>query len=68
MYTLWKGKWKIREPYNYLQAKQVGCHIITIPPSTIDKIEKFGKSFSELTKETVKAFLNDSKKSNFKIK
>jgi transaldolase len=25
----------VREPYNYLQAKQLGCHIITIPPSTI---------------------------------
>ena len=27
----------VREPYNYLQAKQLGCHIITIPPSTIEK-------------------------------
>ena len=57
----------VREPYNYLQAKQLGCHIITIPPSIIDKIEKFGKSFDQLTKETVKAFLIDSKKSKFKI-
>src|SRR5210317_966922 len=57
----------VREPYNYLQAKQLGCHIITIPPSIIEKIEKFGKSFNQLTKETVKAFLVDSKKSNFKI-
>jgi transaldolase len=57
----------VREPYNYLQAKQVGCHIITIPPSIIEKIENFGKSFDELTKETVSAFLEDSKKSNFKI-
>jgi transaldolase len=57
----------VREPYNYLQAKQLGCHIITIPPSIIEKIEKFGKSFNQLTKETVKAFLIDSKKSNFKI-
>jgi len=57
----------VREPYNYLQAKQLGCHIITIPPSTIEKIENFGKSFEQLTKETVKAFLIDSKKSNFKI-
>jgi len=57
----------VREPYNYLQAKQLGCHIITIPPSIIEKIEKFGKSFDQLTKETVKAFLIDSKKSNFKI-
>ena len=57
----------VREPYNYIQAKQLGCHIITIPPSTIEKIEKFGKSFNQLTIETVKAFLVDSKKSNFKI-
>ena len=57
----------VREPYNYLQAKQLGCHIITIPPATIEKIENFGKTFDQLTKETVKAFLIDSKKSNFKI-
>ena len=57
----------VREPYNYLQAKQLGCHIITIPPSTIEKIENFGKSFDQLTKETVKAFLVDSNRSNFKI-
>ena len=57
----------VREPYNYLQAKQLGCHIITIPPSTIEKIEKFGKSFDQLTKETVNTFLMDSKKSRFKI-
>ena len=57
----------VREPYNYIQAKQLGCHIITIPPSTIEKIEKFGKSFDNLTIETVKGFLIDSKKSKFKI-
>ena len=57
----------VREPYNYLQAKQLGCQIITIPPSTIEKIENFGKSFDQLTKETVKAFLEDSKKAKFII-
>jgi len=57
----------VREPYNYLQAKQLGCHIVTIPPVIIEKIQKFGKSFDQLTQETVKAFLIDSKKSNFKI-
>ena len=57
----------VREPYNYLQAKNLGCHIITVPPETIEKIEKFGKTFNQLTKETVKAFLVDSKKSNFNI-
>ena len=57
----------VREPYNYLQAKQIGCHIITIPPETIKKIQSFGKTFDQLTKETVKAFLVDSKKARFKI-
>ena len=57
----------VREPYNYTQAKQIGCHIITIPPAIIEKIQNFGKSFDQLTQETVKNFLIDSKKSNFKI-
>jgi len=57
----------VREPYNFLQAKQLGCHIITVPPSIIEKIEKFGKTFDQLTKETVRAFLFDSKKSKFKL-
>ena len=57
----------VREPYNYLQAKQLGCHIITVPPNLIEKIEKFGKPFQKLTKETVVGFLKDSKKSRFSI-
>ena len=57
----------VRERYNQLQAKQLGCHIVTVPPAIIEKIEKFGKTFDQLTKETVKAFLVDSKKSRFKI-
>ena len=57
----------VREPYNYTQANQIGCQIITIPPSIIEKIENFGKSFERLTLETLNAFLIDSKKSKFKI-
>ena len=57
----------VREPYNFLQAKQLGCHIITAPPLIIEKIESFGKTFNQLTKETVKAFLIDSQKSKFII-
>ena len=56
-----------REPYNYLQAKELGCHLITVPPSIIEKIEKFGKSFQNLTMDTVKGFLIDTKKSKFKL-
>ena len=57
----------VREPYNFVQAKQLGCHIITVPPNIIEKIEKFGKSFSQLTTDTVKTFLADSKRSKFRI-
>lgn len=57
----------VREPYNYLQAQQLGCHIITVPPSLIEKIEKFGKTYKQLTIETVRNFLIDSRKSKFTI-
>jgi len=57
----------VREPYNYIQAKQIGCHVITIPPEIIEKIEKFGKSFDQLTIETVSAFYKDARSAAFKI-
>ena len=56
-----------RETYNYVQAKNCGCSIITMPSSIIEKILKFGKSLEKLSLDTVKKFLKDSKESNFKI-
>ena len=56
-----------REAYNYIQAKAIGCNIITMPPKIINQINGFGKSYNQMTLETVKAFLVDSKKSNFNI-
>ena len=56
-----------REAYNYLQAKKCGCSIITMPSSIIQKISKFGKTYQELTLDTVKKFLKDSVASDFKI-
>ena len=56
-----------REAYNYLQAKNCECPIITMPSSIIEKVSKFGKSYQELTLDTVKKFLKDSRKSNFKL-
>ncbi len=56
-----------REAYNFIQAQQLNCNIITMPPKIINKIDKFGKSFNLLTLDTVRGFLKDSKKSNFKI-
>ena len=56
-----------REVYNYLQAKKIKCNIITIPPNIIEKIERTNKTYKQLTLDTVKSFLIDSKKSKFKI-
>jgi transaldolase len=54
-----------REVYNYIQAKQLRCEIITMPPKLIYKLNSFGKSFNSMTIDTVKGFLKDSRKSNF---
>ncbi|MDA8764390.1 transaldolase [Candidatus Pelagibacter bacterium] len=56
-----------REAYNYIQAKQLKCNIITMPPKVINQINSFGKSFQSMTIDTVKGFLEDSKKSKFKL-
>ena len=56
-----------REAYNYTQAKQINCNIITMPPKVISQINKFGKSFKSMTLDTVKGFLDDSKKSKFNL-
>ena len=56
-----------REVYNFLQAKDLGCQIITTPPKIIEKINNFGTSYHNLTLDTVKGFLKDSRKSKFRI-
>ena len=56
-----------REAYNYTQAKQINCNIITMPPKVIHQIDGFGKSFKLMTLDTVKGFLADSKKSRFSL-
>ena len=45
-----------REAYNYIQAKQLECNIITMPPKIINQIGFFGKSLNIMTIDTVKGF------------
>ena len=56
-----------REIYHYVQAKDLGCDIITMPPSMIDKLNTIGASNHKMSLNTVKGFLIDSKKAKFKI-
>ena len=59
--------WAIQERHITIFAKQLKCNIITMPPKIIKLIAEFGASYNSMTINTVKGFLNDSKKSKFKI-
>ncbi len=56
-----------RETYNFLEAKKLGCQIITMPPKIIEQIKYSNKSFNDLTIDTVKGFYKDAKRSKFRI-
>lgn len=56
-----------REAYNYIQAENVGCEIITMPPDLIKKVENFGKDLNEFSIETVQMFYDDAVKSGYRI-
>lgn len=56
-----------REAYNYVQAEECGCHIITMSEDQIKKVLNFGKSLQTFSLETVNMFYNDAVASGFKI-
>lgn len=62
--TLWASP---REIYNYVQAQNCGCNIITMTPELIKKLNTFGKDLTDYSYETVKMFYDDACKSGFKI-
>lgn len=56
-----------REAYNIVEANDIGCDIITVSPSILNKLDIFDKDLSIYSLETVKMFYEDAKKSNYKI-
>jgi transaldolase len=56
-----------REPYNIIQAENIGCHIITLVPDLIRKTKSFGKALEEFSLETSQMFFNDAQSCNFTI-
>lgn len=56
-----------REVYNIVQAEMVGCHIITVPPEIIKKLSGFNKELFQLSVETVKTFVADTKSAGFSL-
>ena len=62
--TLWAS---CRMSYDIKSAKDSNADIITISPSLFVKSRKFGYSPLKYSKDTVKGFLIDARKSKFKI-
>lgn len=64
MEMLWAST---REVFNIIQADQIGCDIITVPPDIIKKMSGFGRSLMDMTFDTVKTFKSDSDAAGFKL-
>ena len=56
-----------RELYNIMEANNIGCHIITVQNSILNKINLFGKDLTEYSVETVKDFFKDANSLGFSI-
>lgn len=56
-----------REVLNYYQAAEVGCHIITMTPDLIGKLDLFGKDLDQFSLETVQMFVDDARNAELSI-
>ena len=56
-----------REIFNLYQAISIGCHVITLPHSLLDKLHLFQKNLHDFSLDTVKAFYEDGVKAGFKV-
>jgi len=56
-----------REALNVMQARECGCHIITVPPDLIAKLPLFGKDLRQYSLQTVKMFHEDARAAGYKL-
>lgn len=56
-----------RELLNIFQAEEAGCHIITVPPEILKKLNLIGKDLTEYSLETVRMFHLDASASAYRI-
>jgi len=56
-----------REILNIVQADAIGCHIITVPHSMLNKLQLLGYDLTTYSRDTVKTFYTDAKSSGFSI-
>jgi len=56
-----------RELLNIFQANEIGCHIITVTPDLLKKLDGVGKDLNQFSRETVSMFYNDAKSAGYTI-
>lgn len=56
-----------RELLNIFQAHDIGCHIITVTPDILKKLDLIGYDLEEYSLDTVKMFYNDAIVAGFKL-
>lgn len=56
-----------RELLNVVQARQIGCHIITVTNDILKKLPLLGKDLDEFSLDTVKMFHDDAQKAGFAL-
>lgn len=56
-----------REIYNYVQAQETGCQIITMTRDLIKKIPNLGKNLNQFSLETVQMFARDAETAGYKL-
>ena len=56
-----------REPYNVMQAHDIGCHIITATNDIIKRLPLFGKDLAAYSLETVQIFRQDAIAAGFQL-
>jgi transaldolase len=56
-----------REVLNYVQANSVGCHIITMTPDLLKKLDGLGKDLTQFSLETVQMFHRDASEAGYTL-
>lgn len=56
-----------REFLNIFQAEAAGCHIITVTPEILKKVNLLGKDLTEYSLETVKNFYQDGQEAGYQL-
>jgi transaldolase len=56
-----------REVLNVVQASEIGCHIITVTPDLLRKLDLLGRNLNQFSLETVRMFYDDALSAGLEI-